>query len=258
MDKTLREIIETSFPGVSLDCVVLGYRKRSLHVLALRYKNDSAWALPGGFLPETAEMGEAAQEILKRRTGVENIYLDQFHTFSSLNRGWDSNEISRRGFETVKANWSGEDKPLFERWFSQRFISTAYFALVDCNKVNPVPDHISDECTWVAVSELPDFILDHREIIKKALMHLRRQMNYLPIGRELLPEKFTIVDLQSLYETILGRKLDRGNFQRKMMKLNMLVRHEKLMTGAQNKAPYLYSIDHVVYDELLRNGIGFS
>lgn len=252
----LKDIIAQSVPGISIDCVVFGYKERALHILALQY-DDKAWALPGGFLPKNAEMDTVATEILEARTGVSNIFLEQFYTFSSLDRSWDCNELSASGFEAAKSNWPKEDQPMLARWFEQRFISTAYFALVDCRKVRPIPDAISKNCTWVSIKKLPDFILDHKLIITKALSHLRKQINYLPIGRELLEDKFTMLDLQVLYETILDKKLDRGNFQRKIMKLNMLIRHEKLMTGAQNKAPYLYSIDHDVYDQLIKNGIGY-
>ena len=250
--------IANCVPGISLDCVVFGYQQGSLHVLLLKYRNTEAWALPGGFLPRNAEMDDAVSVILEERTKVGGIFMDQFHTFSSLDRNWDFNELSRSTFQQVSANWSARERSILEPWFRQRFISTAYVALVDPGKVVPKPDFTSEECTWVPVQHLPPLVLDHREMIDKALQHVRTQVNFFPVGRSLLGEKFTLGDLRSLYEVILGKKLDRGNFQRKIMKLNMLTRHEKLMTGAQNKAPYLYSIDDRVYDQLLEDGIGFS
>ena len=111
---------------------------------------------------------------------------------------------------------------------------------------------------WVSLSELPVLILDHKEILNKALEHLRIRLNYLPIGRSLLAPEFTMADLQKLYEAILGKKLERSNFQRKILKLGMLVRGEKQMAGGAHKAPYLYSIDNERYEELLKEGIGFT
>ncbi len=245
-------------PGISLDCVVFGYHERSLKVLLLRYRNTQAWALPGGFLPGDREMDEVASEILDERTGVGDIFLQQFQTFASLDRGWESNELSSRVFERLLGQWPEDAVPSLKAWLGQRFISTGYVALVESERVVPKPDALSEECRWIAVDELPPLVLDHLHIIESALRFMRTRMNYLPIGRSLLSQRFTMSELQSLYEAILGKSLDRGNFQRKMLKLGVLVRHEKLMTGAANKAPYLYSIDEEVYDRLLRDGIGFS
>ncbi len=250
--------IETFVPGVAMDCVVLGYQDNSLHVLLLKYRNTDAWALPGGFLPKDCEMDDQVSIILKERTQVEGIFLTQFHTFSSINRNWKHNELSHKAVDHFISIWPKETLALFERWAKQRFISTAYVALVDAKKVTPVPDFLSESCQWVPVDILPNLISDHELIIARALKFLRTQLNYLPVGRELLDEKFTMTDLQSLYEVILDKKLDRGNFYRKIMKLNILIRHEKLMTGAQNKAPYLYSFNDEIYNHLIEEGIGFS
>ena len=138
------------------------------------------------------------------------------------------------------------DQKPFEQLVTQRYISTAYFALIDATKVNPKPDMYGQLCSWIPVTDVPEMVLDHNKIVEKALIKLRKRINYLPIGKTLMPEKFTMSDFQTLYEAILGKTLDRGNFQRKIMKLGFLIRNEKLMTGAQNKAPFLYSKDHVV------------
>jgi 8-oxo-dGTP diphosphatase len=252
------ERIGDFIPGISMDCVVFGYKNKNLHVLLLKYRGTNAWSLPGGFLPKNEEMDAVVGSILRDRTGVDHVFLEQFHTFSSLRRAWDSNELSRATLDHVKKMWAEKDVTTLESWFGQRFITTAYVAMIDTKKVNPKPDLLSEDCTWVAVDQLPLLVLDHCEIIDKALEYLRKKVNYLPIGRELLEDKFTMLELQSLYEAILGVQLDRGNFQRKMMKMNMLIRLEKKMTGAQNKAPYFYQLDDKVYDKLLAEGIGFS
>ena len=257
MSKYLKELVEQCVPGISLDCVVFGYQERRLKVLLLKYKGHEAWALPGGFLPKDQEMHEVVGHVLKERTGLEGVYLEQYQTYSSIGRGWKSSAVSKIGFEKLKNSWDTSDRIILDKWFSQRFISTAYLALINSKDAQPTPDAVSEECSWIPVNELPELVLDHKIMIDEALVRLRRQINFSPIGRELLDEKFTMMDLQSLYESILGRKLDRGNFQRKMMKLGILMRHEKLMTGAQNKAPYLYSINHKVYDQLLNTGIRF-
>lgn len=251
-------LIDEFVPGVSMDCVVLGYYKKTLHVLLLKWKNSELWSLPGGFLRRSELLEEAVNRVLLERTGLQDIFLRQFHTFSSLERNRKREELRQSPLYHLMQEETEESRDKVIDWLSQRFISTGFLALLDAEKVNPAPDHFSDTCTWVPLNSLPDLILDHQEIIEKALFHLKVQLNYWPIGHSLLPEKFRMTDLQTLYEVILQKKLDRSNFQRKMLKLNILERHEKLMTGAANKAPYLYSFDETAYFKLLEEGIGFS
>ena len=140
-------------------------------------------------------------------------------------------------------------------WFGQRFVSICYLALVDETQLNPVPQVFLKKLEWKPVSMLPNLKWDHNEIISKAVIYLKNQVNYLPVGNALLPEKFTIKELQGLYEAILQKKFDRANFQKKILKLNVLKRHEKLMNGGAHKAPYLYSFDKSMYKKLLEEGV---
>ena len=243
--------------GISLDCVVFGYRDGILNVLVLKHRNVDAWSLPGGFLPSNMEMQDGANDVLYQRTGLQDIFLTQYHTFSSLNSGSDSNEQSKLAIAQVQSTWRDQDKEVLTQWFHQRFISTAYLALIEADKASLTTDYLSEQCEWKPITDLPTLVLDHGLMIDMALKFLRIQINYLPIGKSLLPDKFTMSDLQTLYESILQKKLDRGNFQRKMLRLGILIRHEKLMTGASNKAPFLYSIDDDVYNRLLSEGFSF-
>ncbi|NQX77108.1 NUDIX hydrolase [Gilvibacter sp.] len=253
-----KDLLENCIPGLSIDCVVFGYKDKKLHVLLVRFIDSHVWALPGGFIPKDQDMDAVANQVLLQRTGLKEVFLQQSHVFSSLNRHFDINPRSRLVMDTIKSTWMEEQKEELEAWFSQRFISTSYMALVDAEKVHPQIDVLSDACDWIPLDELPELIIDHSEMIHQAHEQLRMKIRLLPIGKSLLPERFTMSDLQSLYEAILDQKLDRGNFQRKMIRLGFLNRQEKLMTGAQNKAPYLYSINDEAYNELLEKGIGFS
>ena len=125
----------------------------------------------------------------------------------------------------------------------QRFITVGYYALVEYGKVVPQPDEFSDRCAWHELTRLPKLIFDHRQIIEKALQAMRLQLNYQPIGYNLLPKEFPLKSLLVIYETILGRKLDRGNFNRKILAGDILEKKEKLYSGAAHKAPYLYSFN---------------
>jgi 8-oxo-dGTP diphosphatase len=239
-------------PGQSIDCVIIGFKNHELHVLVLKWKNVDAWSLPGGFINLDENMDESAIHILKGRTGLSFPYLDQFYTFGSINRGG-----IKPGYEDISKLGLDIDINAMVKWLDQRFITTGYFALVDINKCNPKPDYLSEKCEWKPIKNLPNLTLDHQQILRKALDHIKISANYLPIGITLLPELFTMKELQKLYESIVEKELDRGNFQRKMLKLGLFIRQEKLLTGAANKAAYLYKFDKVKYEEMLVKGIGF-
>ena len=129
-------------------------------------------------------------------------------------------------------------------WILDRFISIAYYALINYDEVMPKPDELSDNINWYPVDNLPKLMMDHQLIVEKALLILRENLDKKLVGMNLLPPKFTMQVLQKVYEAILGEKLRRTTFQRKMLTLDILVRHEKLFTGGAHKAPYLYSFKH--------------
>ncbi|MEM9324068.1 MAG: NUDIX domain-containing protein [Bacteroidota bacterium] len=249
--------LSESLPGISVDCVVFGYDSQQLHVLLLKWKYEEAWSLPGGFVHSSESLDDAAHRVLDERTGLRSIFLQQFHTFGALGRAASGHESDYDKMRKILERMPLKGQKWDINWFAKRFVSTAYFALVDMRRARPHPDFLSERCEWVSLEEVPDLILDHRMMLDMALQYLRRQLQYLPIGRSLLPERFTMPELQGLYEAILGHPLVRSNFQRKMLNLGTLIRHEKLMTGAANKAPYLYSFDPVIYERLLEEGIGF-
>ena len=124
-----------------------------------------------------------------------------------------------------------------------RFITIGYYSLINYNQVKPKPNKYSDSINWYSISNLPPLMMDHEKIVEKALEAIRTDLLKKPIGINLLPEKFTMKELQKVHETILNKKLRRTTFQRKILNMDILKRHEKLFTGAANKAPYLYSFD---------------
>ncbi len=251
------QIVDDCLPGKSIDCVILGYEDQQLKILLLKWKHEDVWCLPGGFIRKDEDMNQAAQRILEMRTGLKSVFLNQFYTFGSEKRSKLNEEVQLTRMRHIIREIHGENENFVE-WIKQRFITTGYFALVDIKKTAPHPDILSEKCEWKSLSSIPKLMMDHGGIIQKALEHLRIQLNYLPIGISLLPQKFTMQDLQKLYEAFLKKPLERSNFQRKMLKLGIFIRHEKQLTGAANKAPYLYSFDKEKYDSLLKQGIGFN
>ncbi len=222
--------------GHSIDCVIFGYDQQLLHILVIKWKYFDKWSLPGGFIHLEEDLDDAATRVLEERTGLKLPFLHQFHTFGSVNRR--ENTLHFDHLDTL-----GLTESRFKRWLTQRFLTTGYLSLVDKKQVVPTPDYLSDLCEWKPLSNLPELLFDHEDIIAKALEQLQSQINYLPIGINLLPSKFTMKDFQNLYESILQKELDRANFQKKMLKLGFLNRLEKQQTGGAHKAPYLYEFD---------------
>jgi hypothetical protein len=220
-------------PNLSFDCVIFGFNGKLLKILILEYHNTGLFALPGGFIEENQTLKDAVKEGVQARTGLENVYLDQFQIFGGLERS-DPNAMRR----ILEAN----NKDLEEnKWMLDRFLTVGHYALINYEEVTPKPDHLSDSIGWYAIDELPKLMMDHNQIVEKALQVLRSNLSEKLIGMNLLPQKFTMKQLQLVFEAVLGQTLRRTTFQRKMLSLDALERHEKLFQGKAHKAPYLYS-----------------
>jgi len=223
---------EVYLPGISLDTTIFGFDNNKLKVLLLRFGKTEFFVLPGDFIRKEEDLDDAALRILRERTGLQNIYLEQFYTSGSLSRSKDT-----RAKEAVQ-KIIGKTPQM--NWFEQRFITVCYYALVDTTKVNPQPQAFFTEFKWFDVMKLPKLLYDHKEIIGKALGRLQSDLDAKLIGFNLMSESFTMAELQKLYEAVHQKKFVRTNFQRKMLHLDILERLEKRYTGKSHKAPYLY------------------
>lgn len=225
---------------LSIDCVIFGYQQKQLKVLVpkLDFKGDF-WALPSGFIFQDEGIDQAARRILEDRTGIKDIYLEQFRVFG------DKERSSIRFFDKMIAlNQEKLGEKRFNRkeleWITRRFVSIGYYALVDINKVEPQKGEIDASIEWYDIKHLPPMIMDHHEIVAKALETLRLNLDQKLIAFNLLPETFTMKEVQELYEAIFDKPFARNNFQKKILDLQVLERLEKKYTGAANKAPFLY------------------
>ncbi|UFH55160.1 NUDIX hydrolase [Spirosoma sp. KNUC1025] len=238
-------VADECIPGVSLDCVIFGFHDTRLKVLLLRWKGTNEWCLPGGFIYKTESVNDAAGRVLRERTGLDQLFLQQFYLFGDAVR-----------YDRVDT-WARQKMPLAfnsaDKW-PERTISVGYYALVDYTKVTPTADFMSDESCWWDVNDLPSLLYDHQQIIDVALKTLRLQLNWQPIGMNLLPEKFTIPELQRLYEVVLDRPLDARNFHKKITSLSILTRLDERRTGMAHKSPYLYQFDEMNYKKALVSG----
>ena len=235
-----KKAYEIYVPHISVDTVIFGFNGDQLKVLLLKMKFNQQWFLPGGYMKKEENLESAAIRILRERTQLDKIFLQEFAVFSELNR-------SEEAFKDFSD----------DLWHKKRFISVGYYALVNHKDVSPIGDELSESCDWIILDELEsqNITMDHKQIIEKALNTLREQISYKPIGLNLLPEKFTLSELQKLYEAILGRTLNRGNFYRKIKNIGILKKLDEKRKGGAHKAPDLYIFDQENYFKILENGI---
>ncbi len=206
---------------VAVDCIIFGFDQDNLRILLIKRDFEperGKWSLMGGFLKERETLDDAANRILNKLTGLHDIYLEQLRSFSDPDRD-----------------------PV------DRTVSTAYYALINIEEHNEELTK-KHSARWFNVDEIPALIFDHNEMVDQAIRRLRFKASTEPIGFELLPEKFTMRQLQSLYEAILGQKLDKRNFIKKILNLDVLIKlDEKDMTSSK-KGSFLYRFDEKKYD----------
>jgi 8-oxo-dGTP diphosphatase len=251
MNKSIRAYLETTLKEVSIDCVIFGFHAGELKVLLLKWKGTRLWSLPGGRIYPDEAVNAAATRILEERTGLKDVFLQQFYTFgdSNRNKNYSEKETKKQAEIAFGENFNNIDT-------SKRVISIGYYALVEFEKVTAIPDFYTDECKWWDFDEIPPLLFDHNEMIEMAIKTLRKEIKTQPVGN-LLPRKFTLAEIQKLYETILNRKFDRRNFHKLLMSYDFLIKLPEKRTGAANKSPHLYRFDYKKYEKALLNGISY-
>jgi 8-oxo-dGTP diphosphatase len=257
LQERIYNITQECLPGLSIECVILGYDDHQLKTLIFKSRGEFSYSLPGGFIQNEEDVEEAAARIVQDRTGLVSLYLKQFHVFGAKNKSYTQLGNYPGQLDSLMQKLGIAENQAIKDWFSKRLVTIGFYALVEIQKQHPIADPLFESCEWISVEELPDLFLAQNETVKKALEHIRIQLHYQPISQSLLPDKFTMSELQNLYEIILGKNLVRSNFQRKMLGLGFFIRKEKKKTGSANKAPFLYSFDQEKYEIALLQGIGF-
>lgn len=215
---------------VAVDCIIFGFDGTQLKALLIKRGFEpeiGKWSLMGGFVHQDESSDDAAIRVLHELTGMKNIYMEQLYTFSNVGR--DS---------------------------AGRVISIAYFALINIASYSEQlkSDH---EARWYPLSQIPALIFDHRQMLQKALERLRDKVSNHPIGFELLPEKFTLPQLQNLYEAIFETSFDKRNFTRKILSLGILNKLNEKEKASSRKGAFYYVFDKVKYSELQHEGLKF-
>lgn len=228
MSHKLDKIID----NLSIDCVIFGFDNRGLEVLLIKRAIEpfgGQWALPGGFILKDEDIDNAAKRILTDTSGIEDIYMEQFYVFGEI-----------------------------DRYPERRVITIGYYALVSPDKYTLHPGLDTSEAKWFPYRQIKKLPFDHDKIITKALAKLRAKVKHQPIGFELLPQKFTIPKLQLLYESILDITLDKRNFRKKLLKMNLLIKLEEKEKDNIRRAANLYKFDRKNYKKLINKGFNFD
>lgn len=222
------EIIE----NLSTDTVIFGYENYKLKILLIERKNDPSkgmYALPGGFVLKNEELEQAAERVLMEHTGMKNVYLEQVHTFGELGR-----------------------------FPNKRVITIAYFALVKTEDYSLIPGVEVSKANWFAVTQMPELPFDHQRIFNFCLEKLQQRIRVEPVGINLLPHKFSLTEFHKMYEAILQQELDKRNFRKKLLKMNLLLDLNEKQQNVSHRAAKLYKFDEENYQKLLKKGFNFD
>src|SRR5687768_5039594 len=220
-------------PSVTVDCILFGLDDGELKVLLIQRAAEpfkGLWAFPGGFLDmEDPTIEFAAKRELEEETGLKNVFMEQLYTFGDIGR-------DPRG----------------------RTVSVAYYALIKLSDYLLQAGSDADNAQWFNISEVPPLAFDHAKILQTALERLKGKVRYQPIGFELLPQKFTLSQLQHLYETVLETPLDKRNFRKKILSMELLVELDEIEQDVAHRAARLYRFDRQKYRDLTKKGFSFE
>lgn len=218
---------------IAVDSIIFGFNENEHDLKLLLLKRnfqpeEGNWSLMGGFVSTDENLDDAAKRIVKQLTGLNDVYMEQLYTFGDINR--DS---------------------------GGRIISVAYFSLIKINEYDSklVKEH---GASWVSLSQLPTLIFDHNEMVQKALRKLRIRARTQPIGFELLPQKFTIPQIQRLYEAIYQFPFDKRNFRRKLLAMDLLEKLDEKEKATSRKGAFYYCFNQKKYEELIERGFNFD
>lgn len=226
------KIPDNCIRNLTVDNLIFTLHESKLKVLLVKYNRGLAtnkWGLVGHWVREDENLQDAALRVVKKTTNVDNLYLDQLGAFGNV-----------------------------DRYPGGRIITIAYYSLVRHEETNLISGENALECEWFDVYNLPELMFDHSDILLAGLNFLKYKVRHEPIGFNLLPEKFTLLELQEIYEAILNRTLDKPNFRRKIQKMNLLINCKEKQKKVAHRAATLYRFDINVYEKLKEFGFTFE
>jgi len=216
---------------VSVDCIILGFRDNDIHVLIINRKFEplkGERSLMGGFVREKENLNDTVARVVSEYTGIDNVYMEQVGAYGDVKRD-----------------------------IGERVISIVYYALIDLQLFDERLEK-RHNAEWININDIGELILDHNLFLHDTLELLRRRTATRPIGFNLLPEKFTLPQLQSLYEAIYQRPLDKRNFRKKVAEMDILEKLDEKDKSSSKRGAYYYRFNKEKYDRLLKEGFYFS
>jgi 8-oxo-dGTP diphosphatase len=216
---------------IAVDCIIMGFKDNDLHVLAAKRQFEpmkGSWSLMGGFVNQGESINEAAGRVLDEFTGIDGIFMEQLGAYGEVERD------------------SGE-----------RVVSIAYYALVDIDKFDTSLVEKYD-ARWISISHLPELIFDHNKMVKDTINTLQRRAAVKPIGFNLLGDQFTLPSLQSLYEAIYQETIDKRNFRKKILSMDILEKLDEKDKSSSKRGAFYYQFNKDKYDQLIQQGLHFS
>jgi len=216
---------------IAVDCIIMGFKDNDLHVLAAKRQFEpmkGSWSLMGGFVNQGESINEAAGRVLDEFTGIDGIFMEQLGAYGEVERD------------------SGE-----------RVVSIAYYALVDMDKFDTSLVEKYD-ARWISISHLPELIFDHNKMVKDTINTLQRRAAVKPIGFNLLGDQFTLPSLQSLYEAIYQETIDKRNFRKKILSMDILEKLDEKDKSSSKRGAFYYQFNKDKYDQLIQQGLHFS
>lgn len=222
----------SAIDDISIDCVILGFSNGTLEVLLVQHgegESKGEWGLPGGWIKKDESIDNAASRLLEELTGLDNVFMEQLKVFGNPNR------VSFR-----------------------RVLTIGYYALIKREDDKLKASLVLTDAKWFKIKSIPNLIFDHNEIINYSLKHLQNRVRQAPIGFNLLPEKFTLLELMKLYEEILDIEMDKSNFRRKILHMKLLQPLEERQKDVSHRAAKLYQFDENIYELLTQKGFNFE
>jgi ADP-ribose pyrophosphatase YjhB (NUDIX family) len=242
----IRTEMEQFIPQLSINCVIFRFDGECLQVPVVQPINADIWSVPGGFIYQNEGIDDAAKRILLEQTQLDKLLLSQFGTFGSAEREF-SKEI--QSFKSL-----GFPQDLAE-WISQRFVTIGYYSVVGRKQIDLKTGAFFKDVKWIPVKDRDILALDHSLLVSEALQTLRAELQSKPLLSSFMPENFTIPELQKLYEAILGRPVDRGNFRQRILKSKILIKIGTTKKKTKSRPPIIYKLDEKKYLDSLTQDV---
>lgn len=229
---SVAHVTDDTIDALSIDCLIFGFRNSELDILLIKHAegiNKGSWALPGGWILYNESIDDAANRLLTSLTGVSNIFLEQLRAFGAV-----------------------------DRYPGKRVITVAYYALINADNYALSAGFTASDARWFKIQDVPRLPYDHPGILQTGFHQLKHKVRHEPLGFNLLPKKFTLHQIQKLYEAILETELDKPNFRRKLLKMNLLVPCDEKQREVSHRAATYYRFDKRIYRRLKEKGFTFE